>query len=113
MSGRRSKTIRSKKKKKKKSKKMFLLTSKKCWLIDEKLIPLYQHLVDDYSDILREEWTVKVEETDIETTPQVKEEPEEDYLVEPQPVHHSNSAKQFKVIIPLLLLLMGDNLMNS
>ena len=95
MSHIRSRTVRSKKK----SKKMFLLTSKKCWLIEEKLIPLFQHLVDDYSVKLREEWTVKVEETDIETTPQVKEEPLDDYLVEPQPEHLNNSTNQFKVII--------------
>ena len=105
MSGRRSKRARSKKMKK--SKKMFLLTSKKCWLLEEKLLPLYQHLVDDYSFKLREEWTVKVEETDIEVTPQVKEEPEDDYLVEPQPVHLHNSTNQFKVIISLLFSSAG------
>ena len=99
MSGRRSKRARSKKKK---SKKKFLLTSEKCWLIDEKLLPFYQHLLDNYSDKLREEWTVKVEETDIETTQQVKEEPLDDYLVEPQSVNLNNSTNQFKVIIPLL-----------
>ena len=107
--------IRSKRgrrsKKMKKSEK-FLLTSKKCWLIDEKLLPLYQHLVDDYSVKLREEW-IKVEETDIETTPQEKEEPEDNFLVEHQPVHLNNSTNQFKVIIPLLFSYSGDNLMNS
>ena len=107
MSDRRIKTIRSKKKKTKKSKKMCLLTSKKCWLIDEKLLPLHQHLVDDYSDKLREEWTVKVEETDIQATSQVKEEPEDDYLVEPQSAHLNNSTNQFKVIIPVLFSSSG------
>ena len=96
MSDRKSKTIRSKKKRKKK----FLLTSRKCWLIDEKLIPLYQHLVDGYSGQLREEWTVKCEESNFETTQHVKEEPLDDYFVE-----HSNqvqnSTNQFKVIIQL------------
>ena len=64
MSGRRSTRARSKKKLKKSKK--FLLASKKCWVIEEKLIPLYQHLVDDYSVQLREEWIVKVEETDVD-----------------------------------------------
>ena len=99
MSGRRSKRARSKKMKK--SKKMFLLTSKKCWLIDEKLLPLYQHLVDGYSVKLREEWNVKVQESGVETTPQVIEEPLGDFSVEPQPVHLNNPTNQFKVIIPL------------
>ena len=92
--------------KKKKLKKKFLLTSKKCWIL-EKLLPFYQHLVDDYSVKLREEWGVKVEETDIETTPQVKEEPEDDYLMESQSVHLNNSTNQFKVIIPLLFSSSG------
>ena len=107
MSDRRSKRFRSEKMKKmKKSKKKFLLTSKKCWLIEEKLLPLYQHLVDDYSVKLREEW-IEVEETDIETTPQEKEEPEDNFLVEPQSVHLNNSTNQFKVIIPLLFSSFG------
>ena len=106
MSDRRSKRARGKKMKKLKN--TFLLTSKQCWLIDEKLIPLYQHLVDDYSIKLREEWTVKVEEMDIETTPQVKEEPEEDdYLVEPQALQVNNTSNQFKVIFPLLFSSSG------
>ena len=100
MSGRRFNRARSMKSKKK-SKKMFLLTSKECWLIDEKLLPLYQHLVDGYSVKLREEWNVKVQESDVETTPQVIEEPLGDFSVEPQPVHLNNPTNQFKVIIPL------------
>ena len=95
---------------KKKKMMKFLLTSKKCWLMEDNLIPFYQHLVDDYSK-LREEWTVKVEETDIETIPQVKEEPEDDYLLDYQPVNLNNSTNRFKVIFSLSLL--GDNLMNS
>ena len=106
MSHIRSKRARSKKKKK--SKKMFLLTSKRCWLIEEKLLPLYQHLVDSYSiKLRREEWTVKVEETDLKATPQVKEEPLDDYLLEHQPVHLNNSTNQVKVIIPLLFSSSG------
>ena len=106
MSG--SKTARSKKMKK--LKKEFLLTSKKCWLIEEKLLPLYQHIVDDYSDKLREEW-VKEEQSDVEATPQVKEEPLDDYLVEPRPVHLNNSTDQFKVIliIPLAFLINQES----
>ena len=95
--------IRSKKvcvKKRKKSKK-FLLTSKKCWVIEEKLIPLYQHLVDDFSIQLREDWTVKVEETDVDIA-QVKEEPQDDNLVEPRLLQvNSNTTNVFKVILSL------------
>ena len=78
---------------------MFLLTSKRCWLIEEKLLPLYQHLVDEYSDKLREEWTVKVEETDVDIT-QVKEEPQDDNLDEPQALQlNRNSTNGLKVIL--------------
>ena len=76
----------------------FLLTSKKCWLMEDNLIPFYQHLVDDYSK-LRKEWTVKVEETDLEATPQVKEEPQEDYLVDSQQLPSSSRVNQLEVII--------------
>jgi len=76
----------------------FLLTSKKCWLIDEKLLPFYQHLVDDYSDKLRKEW-IKVEETDVETTTQVKEESLDDDLMEPQSLHLNNSTNHFKDLV--------------
>ena len=103
MSGRRIKRAHSKKKKSRK----ILLTSKKCWVIEEKLIPFYQHLVDGYSDKLREEWNVKVEEMDVEVVQQVKEEPQDDYLVEPQSVHLNNSKNQFKVIFPLLFSSSG------
>merc|ERR1712013_648496 len=81
MSGIRCRKVRSKKKK---MKKKFLLTAKKCWLLHEKLIPLYKHLVDSYSVKLREEWNVKVDETAVEIVQQVKEEPQEDYLVDSQ-----------------------------
>ena len=81
MSEIKSKRVRIKMRKKKKKK--FLLTSKKCWLLEEQFIPMYQHLVDSYSIQLREEWTVKVEETVVDIT-QVKEEPQDDNLVEPR-----------------------------
>ena len=96
MSEIKSKKVRSKKKKKMKSK--FLLTSKKCWFMEDNLIPFYQHLVDDYSK-LREEWTVKVEETDLEATPQVKEEPQDDYMVDSQHPQSSSRMNQLEVII--------------
>ena len=100
MSDGRSKRVDSKKRqKRKKLKKSFLLTSKKCWLIEEKLIPLYHHLVDGYSDKLREDWPIKTEESDFEITPQVKEEPQEDFLVE-YPTIMKNATNQ--VIISLL-----------
>ena len=97
MSEIKSKKVRSKKKKN--LKKKFLLTSKKCWVIEEKLIPFYQHLVDDYSVQLREEWSVKVEETDLEATPQVKEEPQDDYMVDSQQFQSNNRMNQHEVII--------------
>ena len=96
MSDGRSTRVRSKKKKKMKSK--LLLTSKKCWLLEEQLIPFYQHLVDDYSDKLREEWTVKVEEMDVEVV-QVKEEPQDDYLVDSQQFQTSSRMNELEVNI--------------
>ena len=87
------------KKRKKKLKRMFLLTSKKCWLIEEKLIPLYQHLVDSYSVKLREEWNVKVEETDVEVVQQVKEEPQDDFLVDSQQLQLKSRTNQLEVVI--------------
>ena len=62
MSGRRTETVRSKNRGKKLNKK-FLLTSKKRWLIEQSLLPLYQHLVGGYSEKLRQESKVKVEES--------------------------------------------------
>ena len=80
----------------------------------EKLIPLFQHVVDGYSHKLREEWRVKIEETDIETTQQVKEEPLDNFLVVNQFDHSTNH----EVIIILIsvklprstldLLVQGD-----
>ena len=98
MSEVKSKRVRIQMRKKKKMKK-FLLTSKKCWVMEGKLIPLYQHLVGNYSVKLREEWDVKVEETDLEATPQVKEEPQDDYLVDSQQLQLSSRMNQLEVII--------------
>ena len=92
--------VDSKKKKKKKSHKTFLLTSKKCWLIEDKLLPLYQHLVDSYSVNLRAaEWNVRVEESDIDATPQVMEGHGNDNFTEPQSLQLNSSTNQFQVII--------------
>ena len=92
--------IKSKKVKKKPMKlKKFLLTSKKSWLIEEQLIPFYQHLLDGYSDKLREEWNVKVEETDVEVVQQVKIEPQDDYLVDSQQLQLSCRMNQLEVNI--------------
>ena len=63
-------------------KKKYLLSSKKCWLIEEKLLPVYSHLVQSYSHQLRDTWTVKVEESQFGSV-QIKEEPtdEIDYAI--------------------------------
>ena len=86
MSGRRTETVRSKNRGKKLNKK-FLLTSKKRWLIEQSLLPLYQHLVYGYSDKLRD---------DIDTTSQVKEEPRDD-LLESQSLQQSSSTNNPEV----------------
>ena len=62
------------------SKKM--LPSKKHWLTGQELSPLNQHVVDSHADKSREEWTVEVEESNIGATPQVKQEPQDDYFLE-------------------------------
>ena len=67
---------------------------------------MYQHLVDDYSFRSREEWTVKVEESNIETTQQVKEEPLDDFLVQNQVDHSTNR----EVIILISVKLPRSNL---
>ena len=56
------------------SKKEYLLSFKKCWLIEEKLLPSYSYLVESYSDQLKDTWTVKVEESQFGSV-QIKEEP--------------------------------------
>ena len=55
-------------------KKKFLLSSKTSWLIEDKLLPLYSHLVESYSDQLKDTWAVKVEESQFGSVP-IKEEP--------------------------------------
>ena len=81
--------------------------------MEEKLIPFYQHLVDGYSIQLREEWNVKVEEKDVDVAQQVKEEPQDDYLVDSQQLQLSRRMNQLKVVIscdewiPLLNILFA------
>ena len=55
-------------------KKKYLLSSKKCWLVEEKLLPVYSYLLDTYYDQLNDTWTVKVEESQFGRV-QIKEEP--------------------------------------
>ena len=65
-------------------KKKYLLSSKKCWLKEEKLLPSYSHLVQLYSEQLKDTWTVKVEEShneNIHDDAQVTQEPAEYYGV--------------------------------
>ena len=94
------------------SKKM--LSSKKHWLTGQELIPVYQHVADSYADKSREEWTVGVEESNIEANPQVEQEPQDDSFVEPhgdgfvepqddnflerQSLQQSSSSDQIKVL---------------
>lgn len=62
---------------KKVRKKKFLMGVKEYWLIEETLIPTYAHLVDIYSEKVKDEWKVKVEDMsceEFEGTVQVKEE---------------------------------------
>ena len=60
---------------------------------------MYQHLVDSYSVKLREEWNVKVEEMNVEVVQQVKEEPQDDNLVDSQQLQLSNRINQLEVVI--------------
>ena len=120
MSQIKSNRVRTKKKKLKKMK--FLLTSKKCWLMEEKLLPFYQHLVDGYSIKLREEWTVKVEELDVNILSQVKEEPlDENFVVRPQhenllesqPIQQDTSSTPNQRKVTKNLINKGKRIMSS
>ena len=68
---------RSKNKRRHVSKKKYLLSSKKCWLIEDVLLPVYSHLVESYSDQLKDTWEVKVEESQFGSV-QIKEEPSDE-----------------------------------
>ena len=73
---------RKKNKRRRVLKRKFLLSSKKRWLIQDKLLPVFSHLVDTYSDQLKDTWEVKVEESQFGSV-QIKEEPtdEIDYAI--------------------------------
>ena len=121
MSEIKSENVRSKMKKKKKSKKKFLLTSKKYWLMEEELIPMYQHLVDGYFLKLREHWTVEVEVLDVNILSQVKEEPVDDNLavghqhenlLEPQPIQQYTSSTPNQPKVTKNLINKGKRIMS-
>lgn len=65
---------RTKNKRRGVSKKEYLLSSKKCWLIEDKLLPVFSRLVESYSDELKDTWAVQVEESQFGSV-QIKEEP--------------------------------------
>ena len=75
--------------KKKKRKKMYLMTSKKCWLMEDRLVLLYQHLVDVYSEKLNSESSVTLGECDLGEMLEVKQEPQDDDFLESPYVHQS------------------------
>ena len=110
--------VRTKKKKLKKQK--FLLTSKKCWLLDEELIPMYQHLVDGYFLKLREEWIVKEEELDVNILSQVKKEPldenlrgpQHENLMDPQPIQQDTSCTPNQPKVSKNLINKGKRIMS-
>ena len=73
---------------------------KEYWLIEETLMPTYAHLVDSYSEKVKNEWKVKVEDLSCEEfdgSVQVKEEPEDDLSIS-QTVNKINSTNPHMVI---------------
>jgi len=73
---------RTKNKRRRAFKKKFLLSSKKCFLIEDVLLPVYLHLVESYSDQLKDTWAVKVEESQFGSV-QIKEEPVDEINCDP------------------------------
>ena len=57
-----------------------------------------EHLVDDCSFMLREEWNVKIEESDTEGRSQIKQEHQEYYWLEPT-YQQSSSTGNIEVSI--------------
>ena len=61
-------------------KKKFLMGVKEYWLIEDSLMPMYAHLVDSYSEKVKNEWKVEVikvedsQDINIEGSPEVKQE---------------------------------------
>ena len=85
--------------KKKKKNRRYLMTSKKCWIIEDKLMPLYSHLIDRYTNqLLGDPFCCE----DIK----VKQEPQDDYPLESllsADKQKSNSHLDNEVIIIYLL----------
>ena len=74
---------------KKKKKRRFLMTSKKSWVIEDRLVPLYSNLIDCYSNQLPEDpFCCEII--------QVKQESQEDFLLESLP-----SVDQYQSSYPL------------
>ena len=84
----------------KKKKRRFLMTSNKCWLMADHLVPLYSHLVDRYSNqLLEDPFCCEII--------RVKQEPE-DVLLESLPsVDEHNSSNHFKEVIRCFILLFS------
>ena len=80
----------------KKKKRRFLITSKNCWIIEDKLVPLYSHLVDCYSN-------QRLEDPFCCEIIQVKQEPEDDFLLEslslPSVDDHHDSTNHLDEVI--------------
>ena len=82
MSDRKRRNVRKKKK--------FLMGLKEYWLIEDSLMPTYAHLVDSYSEKVKNEWKVEVikvedsQDVNIEGSSEVKQEHADD-----SPVLHS------------------------
>ena len=84
-----------------KKKRRFLMTSKKSWVIEDRLVPLYSNLIDCYSNQLPEDpFCCEII--------QVKQESQEDFLLESLPsVDEHNSSNHFKEVIRCFILLFS------
>ena len=86
-----SKRIRVQKKKNKR----FLVTSKKCWIIEDKLVPLHSHLIDCYSNqLIDDPFCCEI----IRVKQEPQDDSQEDYLVESLPsADHHDSSNHFDI----------------
>ena len=96
---------KNKRRRRRVSKKEYLLSSKKCWLIETKLLPVYSHLVDTYSDQLKDTWTVKVEESQFESV-QIKEEPTDEIDYETPIILPTNEVCIIFLLFPRALSIL-------
>ena len=97
--------VQNKKKKRKKEKRRFLFSLKKCWVIEDKLLPLYSHLVDGYTNQL-------FEDPFCCELIQVKQEPEDDHLLEPLPsVDQHDSSNHLEKVIDCCIY--SSHILNS